>query len=116
MWSCKMFAVAYINKSVAFKGHMRSHLSDSGVFFSPSSAGLSGEAKCWEKLQPAEFGLKLSACNKSKICHSTTDKPELIYERRNEPLSLPDSSISVNGTFIFSRVWGYILFYTCVDI
>lgn len=84
MWTC----------GPGFKGCVTCHLFDGGVSFFFLPLGMTVcKAKCCGKSQPGGFRLKLTAHNKSKTCHSTTDRPELIHEHWDEPLSLPDSSM-----------------------
>lgn len=68
------FALTYISKWLSLKDCMTCHLFDGGVFPFPLCVAAEKE-RCCEKLQHGGFGLKLTACYKSKMCHSTTDSP-----------------------------------------
>lgn len=67
------FALAYISKWLGLKGCMACHLFDGSIFLFPSA--WQSRVQDAVRIEHEGFGLKLTACYKSKMCHSTTDSP-----------------------------------------
>lgn len=84
---------------------MTCHLFDGSLsLFPPSlSAGRFREARRCEN-RAWRIWIEINCLLQIKdVSLNGPDSARLIYEHGDEPLSLPDSSISANGTFIFRR-------------